>query len=174
MFFYRIENKDGVGVYEADIGNIAANYSDEYPNTQANPKRTFEHFNENNPEMNEWYFGFPTLDDLYSWFNTFESISYMKFKQCRIIQYQIEDDNVIVSGNQLTFKKENATATEFIDFDYKKTKFRDRSIYSDYYFIDSNFKAFMRKEEMEYHNLRLYGTKHEPRMNNDFCDAYGF
>lgn len=173
MFFYRIENKDGLGVYQSNTGNIAASYSENNNDKQRKPSFLFDHFKNETPEMTEWYFGFPTLDDLYSWFNTFEAISYIKFHNCRIVKYCIQKNKTIIAENQLIFKQKDADFIEFVDFDYDKTQFRNRSIYSDHFFIDSNFKSFMRKEETEYFNLKRYGTKHEPREKNyDYYNCY--
>lgn len=162
MFFYRIENENGCGVYEANVGNIAAKYSDAPLHMQADPTRVFKQFSKENPNRLEWHFGFPTLENLYSWFNTFESIAYMKHRNCRILKYKIDGRKVKIEGNQLIFKKEDAVFVEFIEFDYKQTKWREVSIFTEYSFVSRQFRDYLKNEEREQYNLKVYGTKYEP------------
>lgn len=105
---YRIENENGLGPYYGNtFGPLERmifkhNMSDLHPGSE-------DFVLESEPENIEQYvFGFQTLEQLKSWFEGF--ISEVEYLGYKIVQFQIDESKIIVgkSGRQIIFRKEDA------------------------------------------------------------------
>lgn len=118
MIFYRIEC-NGLGLYDSGCGHRAQDLTTaEHSISQQSPERAFpDIFNHLNNDRKNYYFAFPTIEAIYEWFNTVESVAYLDFRECKIVKYEIDSDYHI-SGNQLIYYKGKETFIEQVPFSY--------------------------------------------------------
>lgn len=112
--FYRIENSEGKGAFSCG-GLTATKYLDNNNNLTP-PEDDFEdvfgrfsNVLDSSLCSNDWFFGCLSISDIDSWFNSFESVAYLKMNGCRVYKYQIDDQFIKKGKNQIIFIKEKAT-----------------------------------------------------------------
>lgn len=132
MFFYRIEDKNGKGLYRNKAKMEADNLTRPHGTIAANlcsccwghnpPDVDFpEHFDIMQKRTNKAYhFGFKNIHQLYRWFDTVEAISFINKTGFKIAKYKIEKEYIEVSEKQIIFKKGHETFVGHVDFQIEK------------------------------------------------------
>lgn len=128
MFFYRIEDENGKGMYRnkakevefgliKPVGTFAAQLCTSVWKHNPPDCDFPDHFDLFQKRSNKAYhFGFRNLKQLYNWFDTVEAVSLLKKTGFSIVKYEIEPRYVECSDVQLIYKKGEELFVEKIDF----------------------------------------------------------
>lgn len=129
MFFYRIEDENGKGLYRNKLKMEADNLKRPHGTIAASlcsccwghnpPDIDFpDHFDIMQKRTNKaFHFGFKNIHQLYRWFDTVEAISFIKKTGFKIAKYKIDRRHVEVSDKQIIFKKGHEEFVEYVDFE---------------------------------------------------------
>jgi len=123
-FVFRVENSEGVGMYCLDV-YIEAYQSHPCPSRDGLKDYFGYHLSFKQIEKNrkEYFFGFKSIDQLYSWLYLADENLRLREDGAMISWYKIDKRNVRYGINQIIFKKNKAILVERITLYLDKASF---------------------------------------------------